>query len=63
MSNPTKYVYTGGEETIKVWDIRQSGPMVPIAEVADTLEHVYEDGTRQVFKHSVKCLKLVPDGR
>ena len=33
MSNPTKYVYTGSKDCIKVWDITQPGNMAPISQL------------------------------
>jgi hypothetical protein len=33
ISNPTKYVYTGGKGCVKVWDISQPGTKTPISQL------------------------------
>ena len=33
MSNPTKYVYTGGKGCVKVWDISQPGSKTPVSQL------------------------------
>jgi len=52
MSNPTKYVYTGGKGCVKVWDISQPGGKTPVSQL-DCL-------TRDNY---IRSIKLLPDGR
>lgn len=54
MSNPTKYVYTGGKGCVKVWDITQPGPgnKAPISQL-DCLQR----------ENYIRSIKLLPDGR
>eukprot|EP00096_Caligus_rogercresseyi_P001998 TRINITY_DN135_c0_g1_i2.p1 TRINITY_DN135_c0_g1~~TRINITY_DN135_c0_g1_i2.p1 ORF type:complete len:897 (+),score=328.91 TRINITY_DN135_c0_g1_i2:374-3064(+) len=52
MSNPTKYVYTGGKGCVKVWDISQSGNKPPISQL-DCLQR----------ENYIRSIKLLPDGR
>lgn len=33
ISNPTKYVYTGGKGCVKVWDISQPGSKTPVSQL------------------------------
>jgi len=33
ISNPTKYVYTGGKGCVKVWDISQPGSKSPVSQL------------------------------
>lgn len=33
VSNPTKYVYTGGKGCVKVWDISQPGSKSPVSQL------------------------------
>lgn len=33
ISNPTKYVYTGGKGCVKVWDISQPGTKNPVSQL------------------------------
>lgn len=33
ISNPTKYVYTGGKGCVKVWDISQPGSKAPVSQL------------------------------
>lgn len=33
ISNPTKYVYTGGKGCVKVWDISQPGAKNPVSQL------------------------------
>lgn len=33
ISNPTKYVYTGGKGCVKVWDISQPGAKSPVSQL------------------------------
>lgn len=33
ISNPTKYVYTGGKGCVKVWDISQPGTKTPVSQL------------------------------
>lgn len=33
ISNPTKYVYTGGKGCVKVWDISQPGNKTPVSQL------------------------------
>lgn len=33
ISNPTKYVYTGGKGCVKVWDISQPGNNTPVSQL------------------------------
>jgi len=52
MSNPTKYVYTGGKGCVKVWDITQPGNKAPISQL-DCLQR----------DNYIRSIKLLPDGR
>jgi len=54
MSNPTKYVYTGGKGCVKVWDISQPQPgsKSPVS-VLDCLQR----------DNYIRSIKLLPDGR
>lgn len=52
MSNPTKYVYTGGKGCVKVWDITQQGGKTPISQL-DCLQR----------DNYIRSIKLLPDGR
>ncbi|XP_059081773.1 protein groucho-like isoform X1 [Tigriopus californicus] len=52
MSNPTKYVYTGGKGCVKVWDISQPGSKSPVSQ----LECLQRD-------NYIRSIKLLPDGR
>lgn len=40
ISNPTKYVYTGGKGCVKVWDISQPGSKSPVSQL-DCLVRTY----------------------
>lgn len=40
ISNPTKYVYTGGKGCVKVWDISQPGNKSPVSQL-DCLVSAY----------------------
>ncbi|XP_052891016.1 protein groucho isoform X2 [Anopheles moucheti] len=51
ISNPTKYVYTGGKGCVKVWDISQPGNKSPVSQL-DCLRDNY-----------IRSVKLLPDGR
>lgn len=49
ISNPTKYVYTGGKGCVKVWDISQPGNKSPVSQL-DCLVSVYRtDEICQLF--------------
>ncbi|ENN79098.1 hypothetical protein YQE_04444, partial [Dendroctonus ponderosae] len=52
ISNPTKYVYTGGKGCVKVWDISQPGVKTPISQL-DCLQR----------DNYIRSVKLLPDGR
>ena len=52
MSNPTKYVYTGGKGCVKVWDISQPGSKAPVSQL-DCLQR----------DNYIRSIKLLPDGR
>ncbi|XP_059081122.1 protein groucho-like isoform X3 [Tigriopus californicus] len=52
MSNPTKYVYTGGKGCVKVWDVTQPGNKTPISQL-DCLQR----------DNYIRSIKLLPDGR
>jgi len=52
MSNPTKFVYTGGKGCVKVWDITQPGNKSPISQL-DCLQR----------DNYIRSIKLLPDGR
>ncbi|XP_026829550.1 protein groucho isoform X6 [Ooceraea biroi] len=55
ISNPTKYVYTGGKGCVKVWDIGQSvgsASMKPVSQL-DCLQR----------DNYIRSVKLLPDGR
>lgn len=53
ISNPTKYVYTGGKGCVKVWDISQPGSKSPVSQ----LDCLVSDGLGLV---SFVQLKHVP---
>ncbi|XP_077291523.1 protein groucho-like isoform X2 [Arctopsyche grandis] len=52
ISNPTKYVYTGGKGCVKVWDVSQPGCKTPVSQ----LECLQRD-------NYIRSVKLLPDGR
>ncbi|XP_060525700.1 protein groucho-like isoform X3 [Cylas formicarius] len=52
ISNPTKYVYTGGKGCVKVWDISPTGGKAPISQL-DCLQR----------DNYIRSVKLLPDGR
>ncbi|KAI4504824.1 hypothetical protein M0802_000374 [Mischocyttarus mexicanus] len=54
ISNPTKYVYTGGKGCVKVWDISQggTGSAKPFSQL-DCLQR----------ENYIRSVKLLPDGR
>jgi len=52
MSNPTKYVYTGGKGCVKVWDITQPNTKTCISQL-DCLQR----------ENYIRSIKLLPDGR
>ena len=52
ISNPTKYVYTGGKGCVKVWDISQPGTKQPVSQL-DCLQR----------DNYIRSCKLLPDGR
>ena len=52
MSNPTKFVYTGGKGCVKVWDITQPGNKTPVSQL-DCLQR----------DNYIRSIKLLPDGR
>ncbi|XP_063696793.1 protein groucho isoform X4 [Culicoides brevitarsis] len=52
ISNPTKYVYTGGKGCVKVWDISQPSNRTPVSQL-DCLQR----------DNYIRSVKLLPDGR
>ncbi|XP_077270389.1 protein groucho isoform X4 [Temnothorax americanus] len=54
ISNPTKYVYTGGKGCVKVWDISQAGSAS--AKPVSQLDCLQRD-------NYIRSVKLLPDGR
>ncbi|XP_043189862.1 transducin-like enhancer protein 4 isoform X3 [Amphibalanus amphitrite] len=52
ISNPTKFVYTGGKGCVKVWDIGQSNAKTPVSQL-DCLQR----------DNYIRSVKLLPDGR
>ncbi|XP_045483020.1 protein groucho isoform X3 [Harmonia axyridis] len=52
ISNPTKYVYTGGKGCVKVWDISQPASKSPVSQL-DCLQR----------DNYIRSVKLLPDGR
>ncbi|KAK9712321.1 WD domain, G-beta repeat [Popillia japonica] len=52
ISNPTKYVYTGGKGCVKVWDISQPVSKSPVSQL-DCLQR----------DNYIRSVKLLPDGR
>jgi len=52
ISNPTKYVYTGGKGCVKVWDISQPNSKSPVSQL-DCLQK----------ENYIRSCKLLPDGR
>ncbi|XP_037074506.1 transducin-like enhancer protein 3-B [Pollicipes pollicipes] len=52
ISNPTKYVYTGGKGCVKVWDISQPTAKSPVSQL-DCLQR----------DNYIRSVKLLPDGR
>ncbi|XP_064459388.1 transducin-like enhancer protein 4 isoform X5 [Ornithodoros turicata] len=57
ISNPTKYVYTGGKGCVKVWDISQPGSKSPVSQL-DCLVSPSEQRDNYI-----RSCKLLPDGR
>ncbi|XP_020292078.1 protein groucho [Pseudomyrmex gracilis] len=55
ISNPTKYVYTGGKGCVKVWDISQSIGTTSVKPVSQ-LDCLQRD-------NYIRSVKLLPDGR
>uniref|UniRef100_A0A0C9RFM7 Gro_2 protein n=1 Tax=Fopius arisanus TaxID=64838 RepID=A0A0C9RFM7_9HYME len=53
ISNPTKYVYTGGKGCVKVWDIGQAGGSTKPVSQLDCLQP----------DNYIRSVKLLPDGR
>ncbi|XP_054287081.1 protein groucho isoform X1 [Macrosteles quadrilineatus] len=52
ISNPTKYVYTGGKGCVKVWDISQPHAKAPVSQL-DCLQR----------DNYIRSVKLLPDAR
>lgn len=52
ISNPTKYVYTGGKGCVKVWDITQPASTAPVSQL-DCLQR----------DNYIRSVKLLPDNR
>lgn len=52
ISNPTKYVYTGGKGCVKAWDITQPNSKTPVSQL-DCLQR----------DNYIRSVKLLPDGR
>ncbi|KAG4065010.1 hypothetical protein HA402_004133 [Bradysia odoriphaga] len=52
ISNPTKYVYTGGKGCVKAWDITQPANKNPVSQL-DCLQR----------DNYIRSVKLLPDGR
>lgn len=52
ISNPTKYVYTGGKGCVKAWDISQPNNKSPVSQL-DCLQR----------DNYIRSVKLLPDGR
>uniref|UniRef100_A0A336KSH6 CSON014834 protein n=1 Tax=Culicoides sonorensis TaxID=179676 RepID=A0A336KSH6_CULSO len=52
ISNPTKYVYTGGKGCVKAWDISQPNLKSPVSQL-DCLQR----------DNYIRSVKLLPDGR
>lgn len=52
ISNPTKYVYTGGKGCVKVWDISSTNGRNPVSQL-DCLQR----------DNYIRSVKLLPDGR
>lgn len=52
ISNPTKYVYTGGKGCVKIWDISQPGTKSPVSQL-DCLQR----------DNYIRSCKLLPDAR
>ncbi|XP_026282736.1 protein groucho isoform X6 [Frankliniella occidentalis] len=52
ISNPTKYVYTGGKGCVKVWDISQPASTTPVSQL-DCLQR----------DNYIRSVKLLPDAR
>lgn len=46
ISNPTKYVYTGGKGCVKVWDISQPGSKSPVSQLDCLVSTRYTFGKR-----------------
>jgi len=56
ISNPTKYVYTGGKGCVKVWDITHRAPAGTPKNPVSTLECLQRD-------NYIRSCKLLPDNR
>merc|ERR1712126_670412 len=50
VSNPTKFVYTGGKGCVKVWDITQPGNKTPVSQL-DCLQR----------DNYIRSIKLLPN--
>lgn len=61
ISNPTKYVYTGGKGCVKVWDVAHPGNKTPVSQldclVSDEM-HVIHLGNSIKFKAGMNMLKI-----
>ena len=76
ISNPTKYVYTGGKGCVKAWDISQPGNKSPVSQL-DCLVRKILVCTVTHYKNTffpflvglqqrdnyIRSVKLLPDGR
>jgi groucho len=47
ISNPTKYVYTGGKGCVKVWDISQPGNKSPVSQL-DCLVRIQDKANNEI---------------
>lgn len=67
ISNPTKYVYTGGKGCVKVWDISQPGNKNPVSQldclVTNTFSLLYFILTSSLHMYMNKILKYISNIR
>ncbi|XP_018022991.1 LOW QUALITY PROTEIN: transducin-like enhancer protein 4 [Hyalella azteca] len=70
ISNPTKYVYTGGKGCVKVWDISQPGSKSPVSQLDCLVVNIAvwdlhnQTLVRQFQGHTdgASCIDISPDG-
>lgn len=71
ISNPTKYVYTGGKGCVKVWDITQPNSKSPVSQLDCLVSKTFQPFFKYLFTcfviqqrdNYIRSVKLLPDGR